>query len=141
MKVKIIHVLYTHYICTGNFIIVWNPNVKAKYQCSNYVSVFRTQSLTKVKVTDIHIPTGQSQVCFSVDFMINIQNFILNVLCVFLFSQVLFEKVFLMRPIKALFVRSDDSLHEWRFRWALDRYVSELTTPTLSKFVSSIFGF
>ena len=40
MKVKIIHVFYTHYICTGNFIIVWN--VKAKYQCNNYVSVFRT---------------------------------------------------------------------------------------------------
>ena len=46
-----------------------------------------------------------------------------------------------MRPIKALFVRSDDSLHEWRFRWALDRYVSELTTQNLRKFVSSIFGF
>lgn len=42
--------------------------------------------------------------------------------------QVLFEKVFLMRPIKALFVRSDDSLHEWRFRWTLDRYVSKHIT-------------
>ena len=29
-----------------------------------------------------------------------------------------------MRPLKALFVTSDDSIHEWRFRWQLDRLVS-----------------
>jgi len=38
--------------------------------------------------------------------------------------QVIFEKVFLTQPIKPLFVTSDDSIHEWRFRWELDRYVS-----------------
>ncbi|XP_064646381.1 N-acetylneuraminate 9-O-acetyltransferase-like isoform X2 [Lineus longissimus] len=37
-------------------------------------------------------------------------------------SEVLFEKIFLMKPFKALFVMEDDSLHEWRFRWQLDRY-------------------
>ena len=40
--------------------------------------------------------------------------------------QVFFEKVFLTRPFKALFVTSDDSIHEWRFRWQLDRMVSTL---------------
>ncbi|XP_048756375.2 N-acetylneuraminate 9-O-acetyltransferase-like isoform X1 [Ostrea edulis] len=45
-----------------------------------------------------------------------------TVITLFFMSEVLFEKVFLMKPIKALFVRSDDSLHEWRFRWTLDRY-------------------
>jgi hypothetical protein len=40
--------------------------------------------------------------------------------------QVFFEKIFLMRPLKPLFVTSDDSIHEWRFRWQLDRYVSKL---------------
>ena len=55
-----------------------------------------------------------------------------NHLCVFLIfsavitilymSEVFFEKVFLTRPFKALFVTSDDSVHEWWFRWQLDRY-------------------
>ncbi|XP_012941606.2 N-acetylneuraminate 9-O-acetyltransferase [Aplysia californica] len=44
------------------------------------------------------------------------------VISLFYLSEVFFEKVFLTRPIKALFVTSDDSLHEWRFRWQLDRY-------------------
>jgi len=30
-----------------------------------------------------------------------------------------------MRPFKSLFVLQDDSVHEWRFRWTLDRYVSD----------------
>ena len=37
-------------------------------------------------------------------------------------SEVFFEKIFLMRPFKSLFVLQDDSVHEWRFRWMLDRY-------------------
>ncbi|XP_074654898.1 N-acetylneuraminate (7)9-O-acetyltransferase-like isoform X2 [Tubulanus polymorphus] len=37
-------------------------------------------------------------------------------------SEVLFEKIFLTNPFKAFFVTLDDSLHEWRFRWQLDRY-------------------
>ncbi|KAK3082767.1 hypothetical protein FSP39_004725 [Pinctada imbricata] len=43
-------------------------------------------------------------------------------IALFYLSEVFFEKVFLTRPIKSLFVTSDDSLHEWRFRWELDRY-------------------
>lgn len=46
--------------------------------------------------------------------------------------QVFFEKVFLTRPFKALFVTSDDSIHEWRFRWQLDRMVSIITIATVA---------
>ncbi len=38
-----------------------------------------------------------------------------------------FEKVFLTRPWKALFVTTDDDIREWWFRWRLDRYRSEIT--------------
>ncbi|CAE1229952.1 CASD1 [Acanthosepion pharaonis] len=44
------------------------------------------------------------------------------VITLFYLSEVFFEKVFLSRPFKALFVTSDDSIREWRFRWQLDRY-------------------
>ena len=36
--------------------------------------------------------------------------------------QVFFERVFVTRPWKALFVTTDDDIHEWWFRWKLDRY-------------------
>lgn len=38
-------------------------------------------------------------------------------------SEVFFENVFLIRPWKALFVTTDDSIKEWWFRWKIDRYV------------------
>ncbi|CAL4067516.1 unnamed protein product, partial [Meganyctiphanes norvegica] len=37
-------------------------------------------------------------------------------------SEVFFEKIFVMRLWKALFVTTDDDIHEWWFRWQLDRY-------------------
>jgi len=37
-------------------------------------------------------------------------------------SEVFFDKVFVTRPWKALFVTTDDDIHEWWFRWKLDRY-------------------
>ncbi|XP_064107706.1 N-acetylneuraminate 9-O-acetyltransferase-like isoform X1 [Macrobrachium nipponense] len=37
-------------------------------------------------------------------------------------SEVFFEKIFVMKPWKALFVTTDDDIHEWWFRWQLDRY-------------------
>ena len=40
----------------------------------------------------------------------------------FYLSEVFFEKVFVTRPWKALFVTTDDDIHEWWFRWKLDRY-------------------
>ncbi|XP_065312382.1 N-acetylneuraminate (7)9-O-acetyltransferase isoform X3 [Dermacentor albipictus] len=36
--------------------------------------------------------------------------------------QVFFEKIFVTRPWKALFVTTDDSIKEWWFRWKIDRY-------------------
>lgn len=37
-------------------------------------------------------------------------------------SEVFFEKIFLIHPLRALFVSADDSISDWRFRWSLDRY-------------------
>ncbi|KAI5696856.1 hypothetical protein M8J75_001139 [Diaphorina citri] len=37
-------------------------------------------------------------------------------------SEVFFEKVFVTRPWKALFVTTDDDIHDWWTRWKLDRY-------------------
>ncbi|CAG0898090.1 unnamed protein product, partial [Cyprideis torosa] len=37
-------------------------------------------------------------------------------------SEVFFERIFVTRPWKALFVSTDDDIHEWWFRWKLDRY-------------------
>lgn len=39
-------------------------------------------------------------------------------------SEVFFENIFLIRPWKALFVNTDDSIKDWWFRWKIDRYVS-----------------
>ena len=44
------------------------------------------------------------------------------VISMFYLSEVFFEKVFVTRPWKALFVTTDDDIHEWWFRWKLDRY-------------------
>ncbi|XP_049281782.1 N-acetylneuraminate 9-O-acetyltransferase [Anopheles funestus] len=37
-------------------------------------------------------------------------------------SEVFFERIFVTRPWKALFVTTDDDIHEWWYRWKLDRY-------------------
>ncbi|XP_024892090.1 N-acetylneuraminate 9-O-acetyltransferase isoform X2 [Temnothorax curvispinosus] len=37
-------------------------------------------------------------------------------------AQVFFEKVFVTRPWKALFVTTDDDIREWWSRWRVDRY-------------------
>ncbi|XP_008560460.1 N-acetylneuraminate 9-O-acetyltransferase isoform X4 [Microplitis demolitor] len=38
------------------------------------------------------------------------------------FARVFFEKVFVTRPWKALFVTTDDDIREWWSRWRVDRY-------------------
>jgi hypothetical protein len=48
----------------------------------------------------------------------------LSIITILYISEVLFEKVFLTRPWKALFVTFDDSIKEWWFKWKIDRYVS-----------------
>lgn len=47
---------------------------------------------------------------------------LLSVVTILYMSEVLFEKIFLTRPWKALFVTTDDSIKEWWFRWKIDRY-------------------
>ena len=47
---------------------------------------------------------------------------LLGLVSMFYLSQVFFERVFVTRPWKALFVTTDDDIHEWWFRWKLDRY-------------------
>lgn len=44
------------------------------------------------------------------------------VLTVLYMSEVFFERIFVTRPWKALFVTTDDSIKEWWFRWKIDRY-------------------
>lgn len=45
-----------------------------------------------------------------------------SVITILYMSEVFFEKVFVTRPWKALFVTTDDDIHEWWSRWKLDRY-------------------
>lgn len=47
---------------------------------------------------------------------------LLVVSTVFYMSEVFFERIFVTRPWKALFVTTDDDIHEWWHRWKLDRY-------------------
>ncbi|MCL4129025.1 UNVERIFIED_CONTAM: hypothetical protein GTU68_015899 [Idotea baltica] len=37
-------------------------------------------------------------------------------------SEVFFEKIFVLKIWKVLFVTADDDIHEWWYRWKLDRY-------------------
>lgn len=45
-----------------------------------------------------------------------------TVITILFMSEVFFEKIFVTRPWKALFVTIDDDIHEWWSRWKLDRY-------------------
>ncbi|CAH1979750.1 unnamed protein product [Acanthoscelides obtectus] len=47
-----------------------------------------------------------------------------SVITILFMSEVFFEKIFVTRPWKALFVTTDDDIHEWWSRWKLDRYSS-----------------
>ncbi|XP_063827945.1 N-acetylneuraminate 9-O-acetyltransferase [Ostrinia nubilalis] len=45
-----------------------------------------------------------------------------SIVTVLYMSEVFFQKVFVTRPWKALFVNSDDDIHQWWLRWKQDRY-------------------
>ena len=47
---------------------------------------------------------------------------LLSVITVLYMSEVFFERIFLMRPWRALFVSDDDFVDEWWYRYKLDRY-------------------
>lgn len=59
---------------------------------------------------------------------------LLIVVTIFYMSEVFFERVFVMRPWKALFVTTDDDIHQWWYRWKLDRY-----TVTYGMIFASVF--
>lgn len=48
-----------------------------------------------------------------------------------LYVQSLFEAIFGNVVLRPLFITADNSLHEWHFRWRLDRYVSSCRQVTL----------
>ncbi|XP_043225146.1 N-acetylneuraminate 9-O-acetyltransferase-like [Amphibalanus amphitrite] len=45
-----------------------------------------------------------------------------SIIVILFMSEVFFEKIFVMRPWKALYVTEDDDIHQWWFRWQLDRF-------------------
>ncbi|CAB0017001.1 unnamed protein product [Nesidiocoris tenuis] len=45
-----------------------------------------------------------------------------SMIIILFMSEVFFEKVFLTRPWKALFVTTDDDISEWWVRWKMNRY-------------------
>lgn len=47
---------------------------------------------------------------------------LMTVITVLYMSEVFFERIFVTRPWKALFVTTDDDIHEWWHTWKLDRY-------------------
>ncbi|KAG7295882.1 hypothetical protein JYU34_020966 [Plutella xylostella] len=47
---------------------------------------------------------------------------LLSIVTVLYMSEVFFQKIFVTRPWKALFVNSDDDIHQWWLRWKQDRY-------------------
>ncbi|XP_052758929.1 N-acetylneuraminate 9-O-acetyltransferase [Galleria mellonella] len=47
---------------------------------------------------------------------------LLTIVTVLYMSEVFFQKIFVTRPWKALFVNADDDIHQWWLRWKQDRY-------------------
>lgn len=47
---------------------------------------------------------------------------LVSMITILYMSEVFFEKVFVTRPWKALFVTTDDDIREWWSRWRVDRY-------------------
>ncbi|EDS39086.1 CAS1 domain containing 1 [Culex quinquefasciatus] len=59
---------------------------------------------------------------------------ILSVITILYMSEVFFERIFVTRPWKALFVTTDDDVTVWWYRWKLDRY-----TITFGMIFAAIF--
>ncbi|KAJ8715881.1 hypothetical protein PYW08_013166 [Mythimna loreyi] len=47
---------------------------------------------------------------------------LLVIVTILYMSEVFFQKIFVTRPWKALFVNSDDDIHQWWLQWKQDRY-------------------
>lgn len=46
----------------------------------------------------------------------------LTIVTILYISEVFFQKIFVTRPWKALFVNTDDDIHQWWLQWKQDRY-------------------
>ncbi|CAH2981507.1 unnamed protein product [Chilo suppressalis] len=56
---------------------------------------------------------------------------LLSIVTVLYISEVFFQKIFVTRPWKALFVNSDDDIHQWWLRWKQDS--RQMTSPAVVK--------
>ncbi|KAK7590435.1 hypothetical protein V9T40_002048 [Parthenolecanium corni] len=70
------------------------------------------------RVTSVSIETRPVQYIYVVFKML----FLFVSVSIFYMSEVFFEKVFVTRPWKALFVTSDDDIETWWFHWKIDRF-------------------
>jgi len=97
------------------------------YQFYNFVPLitfwFLVIHFTLVFVPQVTIFSVDSQ---PVHYLYIVLKFVvlLSIVTVLYMSEVFFEKIFMTRPWKALFVSSDDSIREWWTSWKIDRYVS-----------------
>lgn len=62
---------------------------------------------------------------------------LLCVITVLYMSEVFFERIFLMRPWRALFVSADDFVDEWWYRFKLDRYSTAYGIMFSAVFIAS----
>ncbi|KAA0193401.1 hypothetical protein HAZT_HAZT003199 [Hyalella azteca] len=85
-----------------------------------YVTLAIPPVLLKPRANNNHIAPNAP----TVNYLYSIVKFVglAGFVTLFFLSEVFFEKVFVLRPWKALFVTTDDDIHEWWFRWQLDRH-------------------
>ena len=107
------------YFTMSTFPQVTSISCEGQLTCSAYFK------LTIICIISIifSIPTANS-----IHYLYVLLKFIAQmiVVTVLYMSELFFEKIFLTRPWKALFVTTDDSIKEWWFRWKIDRYVISL---------------
>ncbi|KAF2361372.1 Cas1p 10 TM acyl transferase domain [Trinorchestia longiramus] len=85
-----------------------------------YVTLVLPPVLLKPRANNNHITPNAP----TVNYLYSIVKFVglAGFITLLFLSEVFFEKVFVLRPWKALFVTTDDDIHEWWFRWQLDRH-------------------
>lgn len=85
-----------------------------------YVTLVLPPALLKPRANNSHLSTHApaANYLYSIVKFVGLAAFV----TVLFLSEVFFEKVFVLRPWKALFVTTDDDIHEWWFRWQLDRH-------------------
>lgn len=95
------------------------------YQFYEYVPLVTFWFLViHITLTAVPQVTSQSVDANPVHYLYLVIKFIvlMSIVTILYMSEVLFAKIFLTRPWKALFVTTDDSISDWWFRWKVDRY-------------------